>query len=406
MRVLLVSHVAPPHIGGVESIVQMEAEAFRDAGHDVVWVTSNADGDGSDVPEGERLRVRRVWAWHLLERLFGIAFPLFAPTLPLYLWREVGRADLVHVHGLVFPGSPIAALFARMRGTRCICTDHGGMLQYPSRLANGALWLLMATVGRMTARGSHKLVALNHDVEALLVRLAGRPDKVQFLPNPVDVAMFQPPAREERCAARAELGWDERPRVLCVSRLLPHKGIDVLLAAKDPSFELVFCGPGDPEVRERLRASGAECLEPRPRHQILTLYHAADAFALPSHNEGFPVVVQEALACGLPVITSDLPAYAAYRQTPGLTLCKPTAEIVRKHLLQVLAIAPSQRQRAASAADDASSSTAAPAETSATSCERTRWLAQLCAATAATANAPPPTSSDSASETPVSKTTS
>lgn len=360
MRVLLVSHVAPPHIGGVESIVQMEAEAFRDAGHEVVWVTSDGGGDGSPVPEGPRLRVRRVRSWHLAERLFGIAYPLFAPWLPLVLWREVGRADLVHVHGLVFPGSPIASLFARLRGKRCLCTDHGGMLEYPSKLANLVLRGLMATAGRVTARCSHKLIALNHDVESLLRRLSGRSDKVQFLPNPVDVATFQPPTAEQRRRAREALGWDERPRVLCVSRLLPHKGIDVLLAAQDGSFELVFCGPGDDAMRERIRAGGAECLEPRPRAGVLQLYHAADAFALPSHNEGFPVVIQEALACGLPVVTSDLPAYAAYRGTAGLTLCTPTPDVVRARLRDVLGAHPS----------------AAPRERAA--CGRSRWLEDLC----------------------------
>ncbi|HEB53234.1 MAG TPA: glycosyltransferase family 1 protein [bacterium] len=337
MRVLLVTHVAPPHIGGVESVVAMEAAAFRDAGHEVVWVTSDAGGDGTPLPEDARLRVVRVRAWHLLERWFGIAYPLFSPLLPLVLWREVGRADLVHVHGLVFPGSPLAALFARLRGRRCLCTDHGGLLQYPSRIATGLLRVLMATMGRVTARSAHKLIALNHDVEALLARLAGTAAKVQFLPNPVDVAMFQPPTMKQRRAARERLGWDDRPRVLCVSRLLPHKGVDVLLAAQHPAFELVFCGPGDDAMRQHIRAGGATCLDPRPREQILALYHASDVFALPSHNEGFPVVIQEALACGLPVVTSDLPAYAPYRGTPGLHLCEPEPNAVQRRILHLLA---------------------------------------------------------------------
>ncbi len=336
MRVLLVSHHAPPHIGGVENLVLMEAEALREAGHDVVWITSDGTGAGRPIESGDRLTIVRVRAWHLLERRFGIAYPLFAPSLPFRLWREVSRADLVHAHGLVFPGSPLAALFARLRGRHCVCTDHGGLLRYRSRLATAALRLLFETVGRLTARCCNKLIAYNRDVERLLVRLGGEPKKVQFLPNPVDGERFRPPDAAARAAARRALGWDERPRVLCVSRLLPHKGLDVLLAARDPSFELVFCGPGEDDVRQRLRAAGAECLEPRPHEDVLQLYHAADVFALPSHNEGFPVVVQEALACGLPVVTSDLPAYAPYRGLPGLHLCEPRAEVVRARILELL----------------------------------------------------------------------
>lgn len=336
MRVLLCSHVAPPHIGGVESIVRMEAFAFAAAGHDVVWITSDAGGEGEAIPAHERVTVVRVRAWHLLERRFGIAYPLFGPGLVLRLLRETARADLVHVHGLVFPASPLAAVCARVLGVPVVCTDHGGLLRYPSRFATSALRLLFATAGRVTARAAHKLVALNHDVERLLARLGGDAGKVEFLPNPVDDVVFRPPTAAERAAARASLGWDGRPRVLCVCRLLPHKGIDVLLAARDAAFEVVFCGPGEEAVRAALRAGGAECVPPRPQAELLALYHAADAFALPSHNEGFPIVIQEALACGLPVVTSDLPAYAPYRGTPGLQLCEPTPAAVRERLHAVL----------------------------------------------------------------------
>lgn len=332
MHVLLVSHHAPPHIGGVENLVLMEAKAFLADGHTVTWITSDGTGAGRDVPELEGLTIRRVWAWHIVEKLFGIAYPLFAPSLAWHLWRAVGKADIVHVHGLVFPGSPMASLLARLRKTQCICTDHGGMLKYKVRVANWAMRFLMATLGRVTARCSHKLIPYNHDVEKLLVRLSGNPDKVQFLANPIDVSMFKPPTPEQRAAARKELGWNDKPRALCVSRLLPHKGIDILLEANDGSFEVVFCGPGEESMREHIRKHGGTALAPRPHKDILTLYHAADVFAMPSHNEGFPVVVQEALACGLPVVTSDMPAYDSYRGTPGLTLCEPTPEVVRKHI--------------------------------------------------------------------------
>ena len=113
-------------------------------------------------------------------------------------------------------------------------------------------------------------------------------------------------------------------------------------------------------MREHIRKGGATALEPRPHKDILTLYHAADVFAMPSHNEGFPVVIQEALACALPVVTSDLPAYDAYRGTPGLTLCEPTPEIVRKHIKSVVVSQPKDRP------------------TVKVDCGRAVWLKDLC----------------------------
>lgn len=378
MRVLLVSHHAPPHIGGVETLVQMQAEALLDAGHDVTWVTSDGGGAGAPPPAHPRLRVLRVRAWHGIERRWRIAYPLYAPSLLRRLWTETRRADLVHVHGLVFLGSPVAAVFARWRGVPCLLTDHGGLLRYPSPILTGALRLLIATLGRVTARCASNAIAYNGEVLALLSRLVGDSARVRLLPNPGDFALFTPPTEDDRASARRLHGFDDRPHVLCVARLLPHKGIDVLLAASDPSRQLVFCGPADDDMRARIRSAGAICLPPRPRHELPALYHACDVFALPSHNEGFPVAVQEALACGLPVLTTASEAYAAYRDTPGLHFCEPTPDVVAARLCSILGAA---RSRA----------TPSPSEPAASPhAARDAWLRDLLAPVLPRADARPP----------------
>jgi glycosyltransferase involved in cell wall biosynthesis len=337
MRVLLVTHHAPPHIGGVEQIVLAEAEALVANGHEVTWITSSATGMGTRITDRPGLRIVRVGALHWPERCFGVAYPLFSPRLLTVLWREVRAVDLVHVHGLVFPGSIVAAAYARLLRRHCLLTEHGGLLRYRSRLATWLLRFLVETCGRLTVRCANRAFALNSDIERLLVRLAGRADKVQFLANPVANALFHPPAPEQRRAARSSLGWDDQPRVLCVSRLLPHKGLDALLGSGDPAYRLVFCGPGPAQVVERIRACGAEWLAPRPQLEVATLYHAADVFALPSRNEGFPLVVQEALACGLQVVTTDSPAYEPYRALAALHLCQPEPQSLRAAIRAPLA---------------------------------------------------------------------
>lgn len=340
MRVLLVTHHAPPHIGGVEQVVWVEAQSLLAAGHTVIWITSDGIGAGEPLPQAPRLRVIRVPACHVLERRMGTAYPFFSPELLAVVWREVGRADLVHVHGLVFQGSVLAALFARLRHRRCLLTDHGGILRYRSRLATWALRLLIETAGRLTARCAHRLIAINPEIERLLVRLSGRPDRVVWLTNPLPNGRFAPPTAAERRAARAALGWDDRPRVLFVGRMLPHKGIEVLLDAADPAVALAFCGPGDQRLIARIQDAGAQYLPPRPHRELVTLYHAADLLALPSRNEGSPLVVQEALACGLPVVMSDPDAYQPYRLLPGLRLCNPTAADLRTAIADAMTAPP------------------------------------------------------------------
>ena len=124
MRVLLVSHHAPPHIGGVENLVVAEANALLAEGHDVVWITSDGAGAGQAVPDHARLRVLRVRAWHGIERRFRIAFPIFAPSLVWHLWREVRAADVVHAHGIVSRRLGCACCSRRQAGSpRTRATD-------------------------------------------------------------------------------------------------------------------------------------------------------------------------------------------------------------------------------------------------------------------------------------------
>ena len=125
-------------------------------------------------------------------------------------------------------------------------------------------------------------------------------------------------------------------KILFVGRIVADKGVDVLLGASDPGYDLVFCGPATEAMRQRLARCEAEHLSPRPQSELIRVYWAADLFVLPSWNEGFPVVIQEALACGLPVLTSDDEGYDAYRCMTGLRFCSPTAESVRDTITQIL----------------------------------------------------------------------
>jgi glycosyltransferase involved in cell wall biosynthesis len=337
MRVLLVSHHAPPHLGGVEQLVRLEAEALVAAGHAVHWSTSDGSGAGAPVPEREGLRIERLRASHLLERRFGIAYPLFGPGMCLRIWRAVGAADLVHVHGMVFPNSIVAAVCARLRGRRCVLTDHGGLLRYRSRFGTLALRILVETLGRLSARCADRILVLNADLERLMVRLSGRRAKVEFLPNPIDPGLFRRPRPGERDAARARLGWNRRPRLLFVGRVLPHKGVDLVLGLVGPDWEVVLVGPAEPAMRERIAAAGAVHLPPCAQHELVSIYHAADVLVLPSHNEGFPLVIQEALACGLPAIARDAEAYAPYRELAGLDLAAAEPDALRAAVRRALA---------------------------------------------------------------------
>ncbi|OWK44970.1 glycosyltransferase family 4 protein [Fimbriiglobus ruber] len=337
-RALVVSHLTLPHVGGVENLVDLEIRALVAAGHEVALLTSDGGGAGREPVYPAAVRLVRVPAWHGLEARFRIPYPLFGPRLVAALWRELGWCDVVHAHGFLFANTALAVWLARLAGKPSVLSDHGGVQQFSSPLVTRLARLGAETVGRLTVQSAGRVVVYNSRVQRDLARLRRRND-VAFLPNPVDRTLFHPPDAAARAAARRALGWSaDRPKVLFAGRLIAAKGVPLLLAAADPAFDLVFCGPGDPSILGPLPRPGIEYLPPRPQAELVALYHAADAFALPADTrEGFPLVVQEALSCGLPVVLGYDPGFEPYRALAGLTFCDRTAAGVRAAIRTALA---------------------------------------------------------------------
>jgi len=325
MRVLIVSHAALPHVGGVEVLVHQEIRALIAAGHQVTLLTSDGMGEAQNPQYLGDVRIVRVTAWHGLERRFRLGYPIFAPSLVWRLWRELDWCETVHIHGFMFLSSIVAALLARGRGKTIILTDHGGIQHFQSRVKRLLVRIGAATVGRITARCSTRLVAYNSRIARLLERLAARPGQCELLLNPVDRGLFQAPSAAERTQLRAALGWQpDRHKVLFVGRLTEEKGVPDLLQCASPSYDLVFCGPGNPNILGALPRPGIEYLPPRPQTELVKLYQSADLLVVPSQpRESFPLVVQEALHCSLPVVLGDDEGFEPYRAIGGLIFCQP-----------------------------------------------------------------------------------
>ena len=299
--------------------------ALRARGHEVVHVASDArrPDDPQPGPAGGRAGVTRVRALNVLEQRLEVPYPLFSPALVGVLAREVARADVVHAHGFLYmpcvAGLAHARLVAHRSGTTAparVLTEQVAHVAYESRLLDGAERAAVATIGRASARCAQAIVAINPRVEAELARLAPGA-RVTCIPNCVDTERFRPPSADERRRLRAKLGWDERPRVLFVGRLVRRKGVGAAVAAARAGggrFELVVVGPGEARGLNghEVRVVGAVGPE-----RMAELYRAADALLLPSRGEGFPVAAQEALASGLPVALAPDEAYAPYLAGAG-----------------------------------------------------------------------------------------
>jgi peptidoglycan/xylan/chitin deacetylase (PgdA/CDA1 family) len=159
-------------------------------------------------------------------------------------------------------------------------------------------------------------VAVSQDLKEKVIDLGVAPDKVHVVYRGIDAERF---SLGDRAEARRRLGLAAEGRVLLwVGRMVPVKGLDVLLEActllraRGVEFRLYLVGDG-PQRPALEAASAARGLTGMitfagavAHDRLPDWYRAADLFVLPSHSEGVPNVLREALACGTPFVASQV----------------------------------------------------------------------------------------------------
>lgn len=333
--VLLVAHHYPPHVGGLELVVERQAQSLAGNGYRVIVLTSRFDSlPGAEEPR-PGLEVIRIPCWHVFEKLFFIPFPVFSPRLIFEAWRQLKRVDLVHVHDVFYVSSWVVAMLAVIARKPILLTQHVATVEHRSRFVMWVQRLVYATAGRAIFARALSIIVYNENVRAFLRSHGVADQRILPLANGVDTSRFRPAAEGERRDIRDRYRLpQDRPLVLFVGRLVEKKGHHVLLAARDPAFDLVFVGPGT--VPADGRTPGVHWLGPLDQAQTAELFRACDVFAFPAVGEVFTLVMQEAMASGLPVVTTDDPTYAGSILSGLVILCPRQAECFRQAILSLL----------------------------------------------------------------------
>jgi glycosyltransferase involved in cell wall biosynthesis len=137
----------------------------------------------------------------------------------------------------------------------------------------------------------------------------------EVVPNAVDIDVYRPGSDQDRLVARRRLGLGEEPLVVCVGRLCPQKGQDLLLDAWPdvleavPTAQLLLLGDGpDRTVLEERNSPRVRFLG--PREDVAPWLTAADVVALPSRYEGMAITMLEAMASARSVVAHDVEGMA------------------------------------------------------------------------------------------------
>jgi glycosyltransferase involved in cell wall biosynthesis len=304
VRVLVVSGIWPPDVGGPASHAPEVAGYLSGRGHGVEVVTT-----ASQAPAPERYPVR--WISRRLpvgvRHLVGVQL----------VRSRAASADIVYTTGMFgrsSAGSKLAGrpyvvkltadpAFERSRRRGFV----SGSLEDFQHGGGGHRSTVLRALRNAELRGAAHVLCPSAYLRSIALGWGLEPDRVSVLPNPA------PPLPElpEREQLRSSLGLNGATLAFA-GRITRQKSLEVALEAltRADGVSLVFAGEGDevPELEGRAAELGlgdrVRFLGPLPRNRVLELFHAADAALLSSSWENFPHTVVEALAVGTPVIAT------------------------------------------------------------------------------------------------------
>jgi glycosyltransferase involved in cell wall biosynthesis len=324
----------PPTIGGQQKNLHELATSLIAKGMEVTVVTrqpmpaakSREILDGISVirvaPGGEF----KGQGWRALVPLTSFLFRVFR-----VLVHERKNFDVMLVSGLkILP--PVAVAVSLLFDKGCIIRAESSiefgepisnLSRQRMRLGNHSLVLrIMKTLQYAIAKRADCIVAISSEIGDVLRAEGFDDERIEHVPNGINLTRFCPAAQEEKLALRQKLCLPSNNNVfIYTGRLVTSKGIPELIRAwqrvtlKYPNAYLVLVGSGTgcfDDYESQLRQAVAESdlqrwvAMPGAVSNVEDYLRASDVFVFPSHYEGFGISLIEAMACGMPSIATGV----------------------------------------------------------------------------------------------------
>ncbi len=318
MRILALNYEYPPLGGGGGVAAAGLAAGFVRAGHEVDYVTSHCHGlERQETIVGVRIFREPVLGrtdYQTASIVSMLSFPIAAIRRAAALRRSVDY-DLIHTH-FAIPTGPAGYVLSKWWGKPHVVSVYGGDVYDPSKKYSPDRQPLLGMAVRQVLNQAGAVVAESEDMLARTVAIYRPPRTPILIP-----LGFKAP--QYAAVSRGALGLDcDKVYAIAVSRLISRKGYPDLLAAfarcreRDLRLLIVGDGPEGPLLKrisaelgmeDRVRFLGP--LDEERKYQYLS---NADFFVLATRHEGFGIVYQEAMHCGLPIVTTNVGGQTDY----------------------------------------------------------------------------------------------
>lgn len=308
--------------GGPVKVVQQNSIELRRRDNSVVVCASNLLDKLRHIEPNtfERILddVRVVYLeMGLLKQWPGTAGPTWmTPAAIRRLWREVGSAEIVHVHGTRNIISLCGAYFALWRGKPLVLQPHGTLQYIVASLRLKRVY--DALFMRRLVRQADVLIASTPSEKQQIVAAGGSAENVEIVPNGRAAKLFD--RTQFAGKFRQQLGIpDSKKMVLFMGRINSKKGTDLLVQAwakiapaRRADAVLVIAGPDDGQlatVEQLIQQHGLQDDVLLPGlvngDDVQAAFVDADIFVLPCRTDTFPMALVEACEAGAPIVVSD-----------------------------------------------------------------------------------------------------
>ena len=318
--IVQVTSYYPPHLGGMENVVEQIAEGFADKEYAVSVYTSNM-GYCRNAGRSSKSRVHYLKSIEFAHTpiIFTLFFRLLA--LPLH--------SLIHVHVAQAFSPEMVYVVSKLRGIPYIAHIHLDVD------ASGPFGFLLGPYKRFflkrVLKSAAKIICLSEPQKKLIAAKYALPlESIVVVPNGMAETYFIGEKTKENTV----------PHLLFVGRLAAQKNLAVLVEAVSHMHTSVFLDiVGEGELREDIEAliqkyelQNVKLHGRKAGKELIELYKSADIFVLPSLKEGLSLAMLEALAAGLPVVVSDSPEIRQILDECGILIQDPTATNYAKAL--------------------------------------------------------------------------
>ncbi|MCL2134130.1 MAG: glycosyltransferase family 4 protein [Candidatus Bathyarchaeota archaeon] len=314
-RLCIVTSVFLPSVGGIQIVTYEQSKRLLQKNFELKIVTNRIQTPKKYVYNGIN-----VECYESINMAFRLGIPYTIPTITDFLTftKNIKNSKIVHAHGHPYLTSLIAGKLAKHYGKPFVLTQHNTFIDYKN-IFNYVETINDLFVGKETLKQADRIITVSNATKEYVLNLGANPSKIKVLHNGVDLNRFKPmPKVRENMRKKLGISKDAKV-VLTVRRIVYKNGVDTLIDAanlvikKKQNIVFIIAGKGPDlvSIQAQIEQLGLEKnikLTGFVADQDLCLYYnTADMFVLPSKSgEGLPLVALEAMACGLPVIATNV----------------------------------------------------------------------------------------------------